>query len=52
MNQLGFIGKHFNESLIERCEQTAPTSGECREIGVGDLAMANDMSEVRCRVRD
>lgn len=48
MNQLGLIGKNFSESLIERREQTAPTSGESREVGVGHVPMANDMSMV-CR---
>lgn len=52
LNQLGLIGKHFSESLIKRREQTASTSSESREVGVGDLPMANNMSEVRCRVRD
>ena len=52
LNQLGLVGKHFSESLIEGCEQTTPTSGKCREVGIGDLPMANDMPEVRCRVRD
>jgi hypothetical protein len=50
VDQLGLIGKHLGESLIERREPTPPTGGERCEVGVGDLAMTNDVSEFGSRV--